>query len=80
LFVSDAVLEQAGTLLVEALDEETIEEEVAEFRTLLDELDPAEIAAAIAELPAASADDLLPGLGEPAPDTDTDTDADDLGA
>jgi hypothetical protein len=80
LFVSDAVLEEAGTLLVEAFDEETIEEEVAEFRNLLDELDPAEIADAIAELPAACADDLLPGIGEPAPDTDTDSDADDLGA
>lgn len=79
LFVSDAVLEEAGTLLVEAPDEETIEEEVAEFRNLLDELDPAEIAGAIAELPAASADDL-PGIGDPAPDGGADTDAGDLDA
>jgi hypothetical protein len=58
LFVSDAVLEEAGTLFVDELDEEAIDGEVAEFRALLDDLDPTEIAGAIAELPAASAEDL----------------------
>lgn len=58
LFVSDAVLEEAGALFVDELDEEAIDDEVAEFRTLLDDLDPTEIAGAITELPAASAEDL----------------------
>jgi bifunctional DNase/RNase len=65
LFVSDAVLEEAGTLFVDDLDEEGIDDEVAEFRALLDDLDPTEIAGAIAELPG----DSLPG---------EDADADDL--
>ena len=43
LFVSDEVLEEAGTVLTEVPDEETIDEEVAEFRTLLDALDPADL-------------------------------------
>jgi bifunctional DNase/RNase len=49
LFVSEAVLDEAGTVLVEAADEEAIEDEVARFRTRLDELDPSEIARAIAD-------------------------------
>jgi bifunctional DNase/RNase len=74
LFVSDAVLDEAGTLLVEAPDEETIEEEVTRFRDLLDELDPGEITGAIAELPAAPADDPA-DVGDGAPDGDGDADA-----
>jgi hypothetical protein len=76
LFVSGAVLDEAGTLFVEELDEEAIDDEVAEFRELLDELDPTEIAGAIAELPAAPARDV-PEAGDPPPSVD-DGDADDL--
>lgn len=75
LFVSDAVLEEAGTLFVDELDEEAINDEVAEFRDLLDELDPTEIAGAIAELPAVSAEDL-PEAGD-SPLAAEDADADD---
>jgi bifunctional DNase/RNase len=67
LFVSDAVLDEAGTVLTEEPDEEAIEEEVAEFRSLLDELDPAHIAGVIAELPAAPVEGAL-GDGDPGPD------------
>ena len=67
LFVSDAVLDEAGTVLTEEPDEDAIEEEVAEFRSLLDELDPADIAGAIAELPPAPAEDALED-GDPGPD------------
>ena len=45
LFVSEAVLDQAGSLVedlveVEALDDESLEHEVAEFRSFLDTIDP----------------------------------------
>ena len=60
LFVSDGVLDAAGTVLEEAPDEETIEGEVAEFRSFLDEIDPADFVAA----PPLSA-------GETEPDTET---------
>ena len=43
LFVSDEVLDEAGTVLTEVPDEETIDEEVAEFRTLLDSVEPADL-------------------------------------
>lgn len=43
LFVSSAVLEEAGAILTEVPDEQAIEEEVARFRSLLDELDPTEL-------------------------------------
>jgi len=69
LFVSDAVLEEAGTVLTEEPDEDAIEEEVAEFRNLLDELDPADIAGAIAELPTASAAETVED-DDPRPDHD----------
>jgi len=39
LFVSDAVLDEAGTVLTEAPDEEAIDEAVAEFRSALEDLD-----------------------------------------
>jgi hypothetical protein len=42
LFVSDAVLDEAGTTLQEAADEDTIDDEVSEFRSFLDEIDPAD--------------------------------------
>jgi bifunctional DNase/RNase len=74
LFVSDAVLDEAGTLLVEAPDEETIEEEVTEFRKLLDDLDPGDIAGAITELPTAPTQGR-PEAGDPPPAVE---DADDL--
>lgn len=68
LFVSEAVLDEAGTVLSEepdeeAIDEGAIDEEVAEFRTLLDALDPADIAGAIAELPPATGEDV-PGIDD----------------
>lgn len=40
LFVSDAVLDEAGTVLQEAPDEETIDDEVSQFRSFLDDVDP----------------------------------------
>jgi hypothetical protein len=49
LFVSDQVLDEAGTVVEEELDEAAIEDEVAEFREQLAQLDPTEIASAIAE-------------------------------
>lgn len=51
LFVSDTVLDQAGTVFeeLEEPDEAAIDDEVAEFRALLDDLDPTEIAGAIAD-------------------------------
>ena len=77
LFVSDAVLEEAGTLFVdEADEEEAIDDEVAEFRALLDDLDPSEIVGAIAELPAGPTEDR-PEAGEPPPAVE-DADAGDL--
>lgn len=42
LFVADAVLDEAGTVLNEILDEQDIDHEVAEFRTQLDGLDPSD--------------------------------------
>ncbi|HET6953732.1 MAG TPA: bifunctional nuclease family protein [Acidimicrobiales bacterium] len=42
LFVSEAVLDEAGAVLTEELDEESIEEEVARFRSFLDEVETAE--------------------------------------
>jgi uncharacterized protein len=42
LFVSAAVLDEAGALLAETPDDEAIDEEVARFRSLLDALGPAD--------------------------------------
>lgn len=42
LFVSGAVLDEAGALVAEAPDDEAIDEEVARFRSLLDALGPAD--------------------------------------
>ena len=45
MFVSEAVLDEAGTVLDESsdeLDDETIDGAVAEFRSFLDELDPSD--------------------------------------
>ena len=42
LFVSGAVLDEAGALLAETPDDEAIDEEVARFRSLLDALGPAD--------------------------------------
>ena len=42
LFVSDAVLDEAGTVLQVSPDEETIDDEVSEFRSFLDDVDPAD--------------------------------------
>lgn len=57
LFVSDGVLDVAGTLLEEVSDEETIEGEVAEFRSFLDEVDPADFVAAPALGPSEAGSD-----------------------
>ena len=40
LFVDDAVLDEAGTVLTEPLDQQAIEEQVADFRSSLENLDP----------------------------------------
>lgn len=72
MFVSDAVLDEAGTVLAEEPDEAAIDEEVAEFRNLLDELDNADIALAF-EPPTSSSDDL-PEHGDPTPDESAGTD------
>jgi len=40
LYVADTVLDEAGTVLAETLDEEAIDEEVARFRSVLETLDP----------------------------------------
>ena len=40
LFVDDAVLDEAGTQLTEAVDAQAIEEQVAAFRSSLESLDP----------------------------------------
>lgn len=45
LYVSDAVLDEAGTLLIGVPGDAAIDEEVARFRSLLDQLDPADFAA-----------------------------------
>jgi uncharacterized protein len=73
MYVSEAVLDEAGALLVEEPEESAIDDEVAEFRALLDELDPAELTGAIAELPPASDEDL-PEVDEPTPDEGPDVD------
>lgn len=55
LFVSEAVLDEAGTVLAEAPDEEAIDQAVAEFRSFLDDLDASDFDAdAITEFPAIS--------------------------
>lgn len=45
LFVSESVLDEAGTVLEEAPDEEAIDDEVSEFAAFLDEIDPADFGA-----------------------------------
>jgi bifunctional DNase/RNase len=42
VFASEAVLDAAGTILSEAPDEAAIDDAVAEFRSLLDDLDPSD--------------------------------------
>lgn len=65
LFVSEAVLDEAGTVLPEAPDEEAIDQTVAEFRSFLDDLDASDFnAAAVGELPAVSSDDSDEDEGE----------------
>jgi bifunctional DNase/RNase len=54
LFVSGVVLDQAGATLAERLDEESIDEAVAQFRSALDTLDPADLRAPAGEAPAAT--------------------------
>lgn len=59
LFVSDSVLDEAGTIFEEAADEETIDDEVSQFRSFLDDIDPADFGT-----------DPVPGLAGFAPDGD----------
>ena len=56
LFVSEAVLDEAGTVLADAPDDEAIEEQVAQFRSVLDDLDPAELGTDTALGPASGPD------------------------
>lgn len=82
LFVSDDVLDEAGTVLAEAgtvldevPDEEAIDEAVAEFRAFLDELDPAALADAAGETD--DADEHPVGNETSAPESDEDDGAGD---
>ena len=43
LFVSDDVLDEAGAILSEPVDEQAIDDEVARFRSALDDLDPGKL-------------------------------------
>jgi uncharacterized protein len=83
LFVSGVVLDEAGATLAETLDERAIDEAVAQFRTALDTLDPAELRAdpageepAVSPEQGESADEDLPsedaaeGDSEPGSGTD----------
>jgi hypothetical protein len=72
LFVSEDVLDQAGAMLAEVPDEESIDEAVAEFRGFLDELDPAAFAGPVAMITARSDEAVEVG--------DVDADADDADA
>ena len=57
LFVDEAVLDEAGSVMTEVIDEDEIDDAVAEFRAFLDDLDGLDVAAAAAlELPAASSE------------------------
>ncbi|NMO89466.1 bifunctional nuclease family protein [Actinomycetospora sp. TBRC 11914] len=51
LYVSEDVLDEAGTVLAEQPAEEDIDQVVADFRTHLDRLDPDALAAAIGDPP-----------------------------
>lgn len=62
VFVSDAVLDEAGTVLVEELDQEAIDAQVSEFRSLLDGFNPAEFGSDPG--PASSASDRQPTTHE----------------
>ena len=68
LFVSEDVLDAAGTLPVVELDDEEIDAEVDEFRGFLAELDPADF---VAEFPPPTGPTLL-GPGDPDGDTPVD--------
>lgn len=61
LFVSDAVLDEAGTVLQEAPDEETIDDEVSQFSSFLDDVDPADFGTD----PVSDLVGLAPDVGEP---------------
>ena len=58
LFVGEAVLEQAGALVAQLPDEQSIDEAVAQFRGFLEELSPADFVERVAEPP-------QPSLGPP---------------
>jgi hypothetical protein len=54
LFVSTAVLDEAGAILTEAIDENAIDEEVSRFRSVLDALDVADLRAGPGDEPPAA--------------------------
>ena len=63
LLASDEVLDEAGALPDQELDDEAIDEAVDEFRTFLSEVDPSEFAEALGELPAGELDDTDSAAG-----------------
>lgn len=66
LFVSDTVLDEAGTTLQEAPDEETIDDEVSQFRSFLDGVEPSAFGTDVASGEAGSAPDAEdPGEDRP---------------
>ncbi len=78
MFVSAAVLDEAGTVLEEVPDEETIDAEVSQFRSFLAEIDPTDFGTEPGSLVAGSTPDGAepsedglpsgdPALGQPGP-------------
>ena len=70
LFVSDEVLDEAGAVIPEAPDEEAIDEAVAEFREMLDRLDPAAFGEAAGETDDPDEHPVLADASAPEPDQD----------
>ena len=71
LFVSDAVLDEAGVVPMGAPDEETIDEEVGQFRSFLDGLEPGDFGAdAVPPAPGLESDQGLAQDDSEAPPVD----------
>lgn len=73
MFVSEAVLDEAGAVLTDEPDDEEIDAEVARFRSFLDELDPGVFDTGTAgELPAGPSRPTEPHASDPGPDPEHD--------
>lgn len=70
LYVAGAVLDEAGTVLAEAVDEEAIDEEVARFRSALDAFDPAQFPLGAGGEPGAGSSEQAAGGDPVAPGED----------